>query len=61
MTSRDYRLLAKVIDSLPDRVSKKVLVHQLSIALLADNPRFDNARWLSACGIPVDSKEHGVE
>lgn len=50
MSNKDYELVAKVVrDSsmnFPDRIT---LAETLAIELAADNPRFDQVRFVKAC------------
>ena len=59
MTRKDYQLIAKTINDLmadfnncgDDSVSLALVSQELASALQADNPRFDTARFLTACGV----------
>ena len=56
MTRKDYQLIADVINSIQadfgdNPVSLDVVASELSSALSQDNPRFDRARFLTACGV----------
>jgi hypothetical protein len=50
MTRKDYVLIAKAIQESADKVE---IAHALAAILGADNPRFDRARFLAACGVPT--------
>jgi hypothetical protein len=56
MTRKDYELIANVIKQFP-RLDYGVasvleeLAEDLSMALSNENPRFDTARFLKACGV----------
>ena len=53
MTRKDYKLIAEVIAvNMFDSYEGKVdLVDNLANKLEQDNPRFDRARFLEACGV----------
>jgi hypothetical protein len=59
MTRKDYVLIAEIIGDLmkdfnnggDDSISLSLVAHELSDVLEADNPRFDRARFLDACGV----------
>ncbi len=52
MTRKDYELIAQAIaDVWCDAVAQKDIAESLAEALAGDNPRFDRARFLSACGV----------
>jgi hypothetical protein len=51
MTTKDYIIIANVIRGLPDRFTKRKLVHELSMAMLRDNPRFSNTAFVEVCGL----------
>jgi|688.fasta_scaffold1114103_3 hypothetical protein len=59
MTRKDYILIAKTISDLmadfnncgDDSVSLALVSQELASALKTDNPRFDTARFLTACGV----------
>ena len=62
MTRRDYVLLANVINARlsarPDQEKAeayRLIANDLADALATDNPRFDRARFLTACGVHRDS------
>lgn len=54
MTKKDYIAVAAVMNSAmignadPERVARK-----LAEVFALDNPRFDRARFLAACGVPA--------
>lgn len=48
MSRKDYELLARVIAA--DSSVEYSFAWSLAVALKADNPRFDTARFLKACG-----------
>jgi hypothetical protein len=56
MTRKDYELIANVIKQFP-RLDYGVasvleeLAEDLSVALSNENPRFDRARFIKACGV----------
>lgn len=60
MTRKDYVMLARVIASHraaydegeTQLIGADSLVERIADALAADNPRFDRARFLKACGVP---------
>ena len=55
MTRKDYVLIAETIKEAHRLTSEKagagVVAYMLANTLQADNPRFDRARFLSACGV----------
>jgi hypothetical protein len=56
MTRKDYQLIAQVFANVGEIVelSETIgadLARNLADALQADNPRFDRARFLEACGV----------
>ena len=56
MTRKDYILIAEAIEAIradfgDNPVSLDVVAEELASALQADNARFDNARFLTACGV----------
>jgi hypothetical protein len=54
MTRKDYVLIAKVIENLDEIIDPdafRILAVNMSQALADDNPNFDRARFLVACGI----------
>lgn len=56
MTRKDYQLIAEVfanfgqIIELEETIAADI-ARNLANALQADNPRFDRARFLTACGV----------
>jgi hypothetical protein len=59
MTKKDYELIAGVMANLSadfnndgeDTVSLSLVAQELADVLSTTNPRFDRARFLSACGV----------
>ena len=56
MTRKDYQLIANVFNDLAQVIELKGtvaenLIKMLADDLQADNPRFDRARFLAACGV----------
>jgi hypothetical protein len=58
MTRKDYELIAGVLDNCsPDTRHEQAIrqhrttVHEMAVSLAADNPRFDRAKFLKACGL----------
>ena len=56
MTRRDFEALAEVLhrfsDDYPDqRCEAEWLAEQLAEVLANANPRFDEVRWRTACGV----------
>ena len=59
MTRKDYVLIAETLANLmndfnnggEDSVSLSLVAQELADALQGDNPRFDRARFLDACGV----------
>ena len=60
MTSKDYLLIAGALrrtatQANPDaRNMHRTLSEDIADALASDNPRFDRARFLAACGVTND-------
>jgi len=50
MTRKDYELIARVIDRAKFNNIDQ-LARDLATELEKENPRFDRARFLSACGV----------
>ena len=55
MTRKDYVAIAAAIKDAGERFNMdgagNYLAHQLAALLARDNPRFDRARFLAACGV----------
>ena len=59
MTRKDYVLIAQTLSDLmkdfnncgDDSVSLSLVAEELADTLAKDNPRFDRARFLEACGV----------
>lgn len=52
MTRKDYVLIAQAIaDVWCDSQAQADIADSIANALEADNPRFDRARFLDACGV----------
>ena len=59
MTRKDYVMLAEILkENRKDFIEGEdgfsllnILAHQIANGLEADNPRFDRARFLTACGV----------
>jgi hypothetical protein len=59
MTRKDYVLIADTLANLmqdfnncgDDSVSLSLVAQELADTLAKDNPRFDSARFLTACGV----------
>ena len=59
MTRKDYVILAEILkENRKDFIEGEdgfsllnILAHQIANGLEADNPRFDRARFLTACGV----------
>ena len=59
MTRKDYVLIAQTLSDLmkdfnncgDDSVSLSLVAEELADTLANDNPRFDRARFLDACGV----------
>lgn len=55
MTSRDYRLIARVLRHAAERGEDITQVaHHFCLALKIENERFKRDRFLKACGIPIE-------
>jgi hypothetical protein len=63
MTKRDFELIARTLRELaPDRAQGRAInraqwtdtVHAMASALSESHPRFDRARFLSACGLTAE-------
>lgn len=61
MTRKDYVLLAEAIKAAveatdyPERLGALLAANEIAHRLQQDNPRFDRARFLKACGLEVDA------
>jgi uncharacterized membrane protein YjgN (DUF898 family) len=54
MTRKDYNLIAEVIANSQGLTRVGIIntvAERMADALQADNPRFDRARFLTACGV----------
>lgn len=55
MTRKDYILIADAINKAPVDASqdrqRNTVARSIADALATDNPRFDRARFLKACGL----------
>lgn len=59
MTRKDYQLIAQAINApfvsdsldMSDYAERERIANRLADSLKADNPRFDRARFLKACGL----------
>jgi hypothetical protein len=55
MTRKDYQLIAEVLnyslDAIIDDMALEALASNFADELALDNPRFDRARFLAACGV----------
>lgn len=55
MTRKDYVLISDVLrdalDSIIDDMALEALASSFADELTLDNPRFDRARFLAACGV----------
>jgi len=55
MTRKDYNLIAEVLrdslDLIVDDLALEALASNFADELATDNPRFDRARFLAACGV----------
>jgi len=54
MTRKDYVIIADVIKNLDECIDSdglEALADNMADALESDNPRFDRARFLVACGV----------
>lgn len=52
MTRKDYQLIAQAIaDVWCENTAQLYIAESIADALAQDNPRFDRARFLDACGV----------
>lgn len=52
MTRKDYRLIAQAIaDVWCDSTAQLDIAKSVAKALATDNPRFDEGKFLAACGV----------
>jgi hypothetical protein len=61
MTRKDYELMVTALtavraESSSDSVSYEDICRQLATVLQRDNPRFSIAKFLSACGVSIDTQ-----
>jgi hypothetical protein len=52
MTRKDFELIARVMVASHDLANWAAIARKFARALAAENPRFDSARFLAACGLP---------
>jgi hypothetical protein len=58
MTSKDFRLIARTIASLPDNASKAAIIDYFTVALRQTNPAFDASRFAAAAkGCPLSRRD----
>jgi hypothetical protein len=62
MTRKDYELMVAALtavraESAGDSVSYEDICRQLTTVLQRDNPRFNRIKFLSACGVSIDTQE----
>lgn len=54
MTRKDYKIIAEAILNSTEEgkrlINKENLMHELCMALLIDNPKFNASRFREACG-----------
>ena len=53
MTRKDYVIIAEVFANFANvcNLEETIIARNLADALQADNPRFNSARFLDACGV----------
>ena len=56
MTKKHFELVARVIKGMPDfaaslRTQKESCARAFAVEFAKENPRFDSARFLAACGV----------
>ena len=51
MTRKHFILIAKAIHSIPDHATRAKFALEMAAECAKTNPRFDNARFLTACGV----------
>jgi hypothetical protein len=56
MTKRDFVSLAAIISSMPNKITKHDLIHEMCMFCGDQNQWFDDRRFIEACG--VDLKEY---
>ena len=54
MTIKDYKVIAHAIRTWPNNEAKQSLVKHLAGYLQYDNPRFNIAKFATACGVEMD-------
>jgi hypothetical protein len=55
-TRKDFVAMAKVIREIKSPQERARLTVKFGKQFAADNPRFDNARWRTACGYSLKQK-----
>ena len=61
MTRKDYVLLAEALKAViqsvdkPERTGALLAANEIAHCLAEDNPRFDRARFLKACGLDPEA------
>jgi hypothetical protein len=56
---RDYEQVAKIITRCPDPDSVRAMAADFAQMFAEDNPRFDSARFATACGLGQFEALHG--
>lgn len=51
MSRRHFAFIASVVATLADPLERHDVAHSFADALERENPRFDRARFLRACGV----------
>lgn len=54
MSKKDYALIAAAIDRAGPTATPERVAMSIAVTLKADNPRFIYAKFLEACGYPVE-------
>lgn len=60
MTKKDFELIARVISDWREQMGSPTdLVNHFASELAEENPRFDKAKFVKACGVEVENAESG--
>jgi len=49
VTKKDYELVGNVVRALPVKINRSMVAARFAHALAADNPRFNEVRFLNYC------------
>jgi hypothetical protein len=58
---KHFEFIAATIHAMSDKTSAEVAAHEFATACARENPRFDRARFLKACGADAENPGYGVQ